>query len=155
MTTTEYESLVKNLAFKDYGPGFYRQGTVMDSAFLGLDCHIQYGMFVTAGKIGSQLYVPHIHDFDQIMCFLGSDQNDLSDLWGEVEICLGNEMEKHMITTTTAVAIPKGMPHMPATINKMEKRMLLMVISLAPKYSCTPLPTDKKPIGPLGFREAK
>ena len=37
MTTTQYGSLVKNLVFKDYGQGFYRQGTVMDSAFLGLD----------------------------------------------------------------------------------------------------------------------
>lgn len=155
MEADKYGALVKNLSFKSYGPGHYHQGTIMDSAFLGLDCHIQYGAFWTAGKIGKEPYIPHSHDFDQIMCFLGSDMNDIGDLWAEVEICLGEEMEKHMITSTTAVAIPKGMPHMPVTINRMDKRILMMVISLAPRYSAAPLPTDREPVGPLGWREAK
>ena len=100
MAKQKYKDLVKTIPFKEYGRGYFRQGTVMDSAFLGLDCHIQYGAFWTAGRIGEEPYVPHTHNFDQIMCFLGSDQNDLSELWGEVEVCLGEDLEKYRITVS-------------------------------------------------------
>jgi hypothetical protein len=155
MAATKYGQYIKTLEFKDYGKYHYRQGTVMDSAFLGLDCHIQYGAFWSATRLGKEPHVPHVHDFDQVMVFLGSDTGNLGDLFGEAEMCMGENLEKHMITASTAVAIPKGTPHMPATINKMDKRIILMVFSLAAKYSAKPLPTDKKPVGPLGWREAK
>jgi hypothetical protein len=95
-----------------------------------------------------------VHDFDQVLLFGGSDMSDIGDLGAEVEFCLGDDLETHMITTTTAVAIPRGMPHFPATVNILNKPFFYYEISLAPKYSEKPALTKKKP-GPIaGFRSA-
>jgi hypothetical protein len=152
MATTKYGKYVKSLSFQDYGQGGHRQGAVMDGKFLGLDVHIQYGAYWTAGKMGKEPLKPHMHDFDQMMFWLGTDMNDLSELGAEVELCLGEEMNTHMITTSTAVAVPKGMPHFPASITRMDKRLIYMEISLAPAYKEKALVTDNKPSEPVGFR---
>jgi hypothetical protein len=152
MAATKYGRYVKSLKFQDPGRGCCRQRAVMDGKFLGLDVHIQYGACWTAGKLGQEPYRPSVHDFDQVMLLLGADMNDLSELGAEVELCLGEEMDTHMITTSTAVAIPKGMPHMPATITRMDKRFIFMVISLAPVFKEKLIATDRKPSEPVGFR---
>jgi len=108
MAATKYGKFVKSLSFQDRGQGGFRQGAVMDGKFLGLDVHIQYGAYWTAGKMGQEPNCPHKHEFDQVMLWLGTDMNDLSELGAEVEICLGEEMNTHMITTSTAVAVPKA-----------------------------------------------
>ena len=38
-----------------------------------------------------------------------------------------------MVTTATAVAVPKSTPRMPATIGRMNDRFVFMTISMAPK----------------------
>src|SRR3989304_643212 len=98
-TAAKYGNQVKALLFKDFEEGGFREGTEMTSEFLGLDVHIKYGIFWTAGRIGKPPYTPHVHDFDQVMLFAGSDMNDLGELGAEIEFCLGEEMETHMITT--------------------------------------------------------
>jgi len=152
MAATKYGKFVKSLSFQDRGQGGFRQGAVMDGKFLGLDVHIQYGAYWTAGKMGQEPNCPHKHEFDQVMLWLGTDMNDLSELGAEVEICLGEEMNTHMITTSTAVAVPKGMPHFPATITRMDRRIIFMEVSLAPIYKEKVLATDRKPSEPVGFR---
>jgi hypothetical protein len=148
----KYENLIKTLAFQNYEKGPIRQGMDLTSQYLGVDVCIKYGACWMAGRLGKEPYQPHVHDFDQVMLFLGSDMNDMSDLWGEVEFCIGEEMETHMITCSTAIAIPKGMPHMPATINRMDKRIIVAEISIAKEYSEKPFVTDKKPSEPVSMR---
>lgn len=155
MAETKYGQYVKSLSFKDDGPGFYRQGTEMSGEFLGLDVHIQYGTYWTAGKIGKEPYWLHVHDFNQVLFWLGADTSDMGEFGAEVELCLGEEMEKHMITTTTSVTVPRGFPHLPATITRMDKRFLLMTVSLAPELKATPVSSDRVPSGPAGWRDAK
>jgi hypothetical protein len=152
MAAAKYGKYIKSLKFGDLDQGPCRQGTVMDGRFLGLDVHIQYGACRTAGKMGRGPDQPHTHEFDQIMFWLGTDMNDLSELGAEVEVCLGEEMNTHMITTSTAVAVPKGMPHFPARITKMDRRIIYMEVSLAPVYQEKALATDRKPSEPVGFR---
>ena len=36
--------------------------------------------------------------------------DDIGQLRAEVELCFGDNMETHMVTTTTAIAIPRGTP---------------------------------------------
>jgi hypothetical protein len=152
MAAAKYGEYIKSLEFRDLEQGPCRQGTVMDGRFLGLDVHIQYGACLTAGKMGREPDRPHTHEFDQIMFWLGTDMNDLSELGAEVEVCLGEEMNTHMITTSTAVAVPKGMPHFPARITKMDRRIIYMEVSLAPAYQEKALATDRQPSEPVGFR---
>jgi hypothetical protein len=152
MAVAKYGKYVKNLSFKDFEQGGFRQGTEMDKEFLGLDVHIRYGAYWTACRMGKEPYLPHVHDFDQVMLWLGSDMNDMGELGAEVELCLGEEMETHMITTSTAVAIPRGLAHFPATVNRLDKRFYFMEISIAPEYKETQLATDRKSSGVAGWR---
>jgi hypothetical protein len=153
MTKKKYENLIKTLQYQNYPTGPIRQGLDLTSEYLGIDVCIKYGCAWMAGRLGKEPYSqPHVHDFDQVMLFLGTDMNDMSDLWGEVEFCIGEELEKHIITCSTAIAIPKGMPHFPATINRMDKRIIVAEISIAKEYSEKPFVTNNKPSEPVGMR---
>jgi hypothetical protein len=155
MAATKYGEYVKSLSFENYEQGGFRQGVEMDSKFLGIDAHVVYGAYWVAGKMGKEPYIPHVHDFDQVLLFAGSDMDDIGELGAEIALCLGEEMETHMITTSTAVAIPKGMPHFPATVNRLDKRFLYMEVSITSEYNETPITTDRKPLEPSGWRGSK
>jgi hypothetical protein len=139
---TEY---VKPMIFKDPGWGSMRPVTKMDGAFLGHDVTIEYGTIIYAGKMGKEPYGAHVHDFDQVLFFLGGDCKNMDDLNAEIELCLGEEKEKHLIKTTTTVFIPKGLPHFPATVKKMDKRFYYMEISLAGEKKGTPVAGGPEP----------
>ena len=152
MAAEKYGKHVVTMPFKSCVEGGLRQVAIMDGKLLGVDAYVKYGVYWTAGKIGKEPYVPHKHDFDQIIIFAGSDMDDIGELGAEIEFCLGEEQETHMITTTTAVAVPKGLPHFPVTINKMDKRFFYIEVSVAPQYSESLVKTKKKPTPPVGWR---
>ncbi|MCJ7605392.1 MAG: hypothetical protein MUO19_05080, partial [Dehalococcoidales bacterium] len=56
---------------------------------------------------------PHSHDFDQFLHFYGADSLNITDFDAEVEMSLGDEGEKHVITEPTVLHIPSGMVHCP------------------------------------------
>ncbi len=154
MASKKYANLAKSVPFKAYDEGGLSQGVELDKEWLGFDVHIKYGAYGMAGKMGREPFTPHVHDFDQVLLFAGSDMDDIGELGAEIEICLGDDLETHMITTTTAVAIPKGLPHFPAIVNTLNKRFFCYEISMTPSYAETPIHIDKKP-GPIaGWRSA-
>ena len=152
MPETKYGYLIKSLSFADYGPGQYRQGTKMSSKFLGYDVNIEYGAYWSAGKIGTEPFLAEKHDFDEVMLWMGTETADLGYLGAEVEFIIGEEREKHMITTSTAVAIPKGLLHLPATIGRMDKRIISMTVSVTPEWSATTVAIDRAPYQPVGHQ---
>jgi hypothetical protein len=154
VTAKKYANLVKSIPFKEYEEGGFREGTELNKEWLGFDVAVKYGSYWTAGKIGKEPYTPHVHDFDQVLLFAGSDMDDIGELGAEIEFCLGDDLETHMITTTTAVAIPRGVLHFPATVNILNKRFFFYEISIAPEYKETPVHTDKKPGPVAGWRSA-
>ena len=99
----------------------------------------------------------HVHDYDQVMLWLGADGNDMGELGAEVELCLGEEGEKHMITSSTAVAVPKGLPHYPANITRMDRRFVYMEVSCTTECKGKTLPANKKAqeVGPVMGWDAK
>ncbi|MBN1190665.1 MAG: hypothetical protein JXA46_13005 [Dehalococcoidales bacterium] len=132
MAQTKYGHLVKTIPpFKDYGPGSYRQGTEMDGKFFGYDLNLRYGTFHNSGNI-----LPcrtQVCDYDQMMVWMGTNTIDLGYLGAQIDLSLGDEMEKHRITTSTAVAIPKGLTHGPIFVGPMENRFIMMNISITSK----------------------
>jgi hypothetical protein len=54
---------------------------------------------------------PHAHDYDEVICFFGTNPEDFYDLGAEAELTLGGE--KHTITKSCIVFIPKGLEHGP------------------------------------------
>lgn len=61
----------------------------------------------------------HKHDFDEVLCFFGTDLNNPHDLCGEVELWLGDE--KHIITKSAIVFIPKGLMHCPMSVKRADR----------------------------------
>jgi hypothetical protein len=151
MAATKYGQHVIPMPFKPCVEGGLRQVAIMDGKLMGINAYVKYGVYWTAGKMGKEPYVPHTHDFDQIIIFAGSDMDDIGELGAEIEFCMGEDLETHMITTTTAVFIPKGMPHFPATVNRLGRRFFYIEVSVAPEYSETPVKTKKKPTSPVSW----
>lgn len=76
---------------------------------------------------------PHCHIYDEYLLFLSLDPDNMADLGGEVELWMGDE--KHMITQSTAVFVPKGMWHTPLIFRRVDRPYLFCAISFTTKYS--------------------
>ena len=81
---------------------------------------------------------PHQHDFHQFFCFLGSDPEDIMRFDAEIEVYLGEEGEKHIITTPTVLHIPPGLMHCPMEYKRVDKPVIHLDIFFAPKYERIP-----------------
>lgn len=77
---------------------------------------------------------PHSHDFDQFLHFYGADASNVREFKAEVELYIGREGEKHIITATTIVHIPKGMIHCPLNFKRVDKPIIFMNVPLTPEY---------------------
>lgn len=62
---------------------------------------------------------PHTHDFDEVLCFFGTDFNDPHELNAEIEFWLGDE--KHIINKSAIIFIPKGLSHCPLIYKRVDK----------------------------------
>ena len=76
----------------------------------------------------------HTHNNEEILCFIGGNPRDITDLGAEVEISLGPEHEKHVITQTACVSIPANLAHCPLNIRKVDKPIVFLEISLTRSY---------------------
>ncbi len=151
MISTRYGQYIKTLTFQDSGLGFFRQGAELNGDLLGQNAHIKLGTYWSAGKTGRAPFVPHVHDCNQVLIWLGADASDPGDLGAEVEICLGEEREKQVITTASAVFLPAGFPHSPIVIARMDKRFLHIEVSCAAELKSTYLPASGQPVEELPY----
>lgn len=78
---------------------------------------------------------PHSHDFDQFLHFYSADSLHITDFQAEVEISLGEEQEKHVITEPTVLHIPAGLIHCPLNFKVVNKPVIFMNVALTPQYS--------------------
>jgi hypothetical protein len=74
----------------------------------------------------------HKHDFDEVFGFYGSDANNPKDLGGEVELWIGGE--RHLITKSCLVFVPKGLKHCPLTIKKVDKPIFMFTSGPSSEY---------------------
>lgn len=118
------------------GPGFlvtdkmarvmYLDGDVLAGAF-----YVECVWFYAPTPHGSGPK-PHVHDFDEIIGFFGSDPKDPTDLCGEVELWLGDE--KHTITKSCVVFVPKGLQHCPLRFVRVDRPIFHFTTGPASKY---------------------
>jgi hypothetical protein len=73
----------------------------------------------------SDAHVPppsHTHEHDEIIAFFGTNNEDIHDLCGELEIWLGGE--QHFVTKSCLIFVPKGLSHCPFWVRKIERPIL-------------------------------
>ena len=102
-----------------------------NSEFPGTEFTIRWHYVTGPWLIESE---PHSHDFDQFSCFIGGNLADIRDFGAEVELYLGEEGERHVITHTTIVHIPKGMIHCPLNFKKVDWPIVFMNVPLTAHY---------------------
>ncbi len=139
MPDSKYGNNVITLDFNNKGPDLYRQVTRFSGKSFGLDFHVEYGTYWAAGKMGADPNRAHVHEYDQTLVFMGTDTDKIGELGAEVELCLGPQCEKHVFTTSTAVTVPKGMPHFPVSINRLDRRFIYMEVSSTTECKETPI----------------
>ncbi len=78
----------------------------------------------------------HHHDVDEYLFFLGGQLPDLTaNFDAEIEIFLGPEYERHIITKPCILYIPRGFEHNPMDIRRVGKPLLFMPLHLAPYFN--------------------
>jgi hypothetical protein len=85
---------------------------------------------------------PHYHPFDEYLMFLGMDPDDPFKLGGEVEFWI--EEEKHIITRTCAIFVPKGIYHCPFYIRKVDRPFMFITTGNTSKYAHMAFSDDPK-----------
>jgi hypothetical protein len=97
-------------------------------------------------NMGWQLFVkpvylekePHTHDADEYLIFLGGKLPDLFNSFkAEIDFCIGEEQESHLIDKATIIYIPKGLVHCPLNFRKIDEPVLFHAILLAPRFTKT------------------
>ena len=76
----------------------------------------------------------HTHDWDQLLCFIGSDPKNYFDFGAEIEFFIGEEAERYFINTTTLIYVPRGMVHGPLEYKKVHKPIMFNNIVLSAQY---------------------
>ena len=75
----------------------------------------------------------HTHPFDEVITFFGSNPEDPQDLCGEVELWL--EDEKHILTKSSLVFVPKGMKHCPLVVRRVDRPIFHFTTGPGGKYA--------------------
>ncbi len=75
----------------------------------------------------------HLHNFEEIVGFIGNDPQHPDDLGGEVEFWL--EDEKYLLTKSCLIYVPAGLRHCPLRVTRVERPFLFLAFSLTPKYT--------------------
>jgi hypothetical protein len=70
----------------------------------------------------------HEHDYDEIVMHFGSDPDNPEELGAEIDFGIGDETVK--ITKTSAIFVPKGVPHGPLVWKKVDKPHIQMAMML-------------------------
>ncbi|OGO33131.1 MAG: hypothetical protein A2Z29_05090 [Chloroflexi bacterium RBG_16_56_11] len=78
---------------------------------------------------------PHAHDFAQFYFFFGADLANIKEFGAEVELCLGDEGEKHVIDVPTAVHVPAGLVHGPMSFRNVSQPIIFIDTLLSAQYA--------------------
>jgi hypothetical protein len=78
----------------------------------------------------------HHHDVDEYLFFLGGQLPDLTaNFDAEIEIFLGPEYERHIITKPCILYIPRGFEHNPMDIKRVGKPLVFIPLLLSPYFN--------------------
>lgn len=99
----------------------------------GIPINFNMGLFNKTGRWDPG-YGAHVHPYDEIEVCFGHNTDDLSYLGAEITVEIGEEHEKYTFDKPTVIHYPKGTPHWPVTVNKLERPFGGMQVGLSAKY---------------------
>jgi hypothetical protein len=75
---------------------------------------------------------PHQHDHDEVLAQFGTNPDDPHDLGGELEVWLNDE--KHIITRSCMIFIPKGLRHGPIRFTRIDRPVFHFAVHSGKTY---------------------
>ena len=145
MSETKYgKYIVTELQAPDFPPEFVKKYAEFARRILWLDDNVVEGAF----QMNCSWYFkpndrfepstkPHVHDTDEIIGFFGSDPEDPYNLHGEIEFWI--EDEKHIITKSCLIFVPKGMKHLPLILRRVDKPIFHFTTVTGGQYVSKPV----------------
>jgi len=118
-----------------------RKSTIDSTHILTVDGKIIKDMFyidcvwLWKGSSEDTVEESHVHDFDEVIGFIGSDREAPQNLGGEITIWLDDE--KHVLDKTCLIFVPAGARHCPIIFNRIDKPIFFTTISPSTKYTRT------------------
>ena len=140
MAETKYGKHIMKDIIKETEGDYSGYSVIAHEGELNIDCSMGY--HCVSGPI--EFDRPHAHEFAELLCFLGSDPTDIRNLGAEVEVCLGEEQEKHIFDTAAVISIPAGLIHCPLVVRNVKKPFVFLEVSLTPKYGPNVARTKKE-----------
>jgi hypothetical protein len=131
MSETKYgKYIVRGVASKESIPG------VMPSAFGEPKgwAGIQHRMKWDYVSRPTRMEEAHSHDFEEFLCFMGTNPADKQDFGAKIEVAMGENGETQIIDAPTVVVIPKGTVHSPINFKKIDKPIIYCSIYTAREY---------------------
>jgi len=139
MAVSKYGKCIKTGLVMDI-PHYTGKSIVAHNGELDADCSIGYHCVSKPMSFDH----PHSHDFPEMLCFIGGNPEDITDIGAEIEFTLGGE--KHTINTTAVVSIPSGLTHCPIVFKKVEKPLVFLEVSLTRIWKPSGPPPEKSKV---------
>jgi len=79
------------------------------------------------------LFEEHVHSYDELIGFFGSDPEDPYNLHAVIELWLDGEM--HRIDRTSMIFVPGGMKHNPLRLLEVDRPIFHFSVVNSPEYS--------------------
>jgi hypothetical protein len=124
MSGDKYASCIKTTSLVREISHYTGKSLVAHDGELDTDCSLGYHCISKPMSFDE----PHSHAFPEMLCFIGGDPLNTTDLGAEIEFNIGGE--KHLITTAAVVSIPPNVEHCPIVIKKVKKPLVFLEISL-------------------------
>lgn len=107
----------------------YLDNDVLEGAF-----YVECAYFLPGMNIGdkSNEVQPHKHEYDEVLAIFGTDIENPRDLGGECEFWFDGE--KHLITKSCIVFIPKGVIHGPIKWNRIDRPVFHFATGTGTRY---------------------
>jgi len=106
-----------------------------DTVVKGSYFYFAHWILPHAEPMGPVGHPPHIHKAVELLFHIGTNPDDPTDLGAEVELCMGREMEKHIITKSTVVFIPPNFIHCPWKPIKTYRPWILIQVNQSPLHT--------------------
>jgi hypothetical protein len=135
MVTLQYKNLVKPFLVQPGPKGLYPEPRIwMEGKDMeGFNANFSFG-FVKKPTVFHPIAGSIVHPYDELLVFEGTDRASILNLHAEVSVELGEEREEHIFKDPSVVLIPKGTPHGPVKVRKVDKPIVHYSIGLAAEY---------------------
>jgi hypothetical protein len=78
------------------------------------------------------IFLEHVHDYDELIGFYGSDPDDPYDLGAVIEFSMDGEARR--LTRSTMIWCPAGVPHNPMRILEVDRPIFHFSVVMNPTY---------------------